>query len=293
MSVTILGNPATLWDYETGAPFSRNKSTLISFTEAMNECMFTPGYVPPTQNAITPRQNMTQDVGGSGVTKDRVYHRGALAMRSGTTIVPPWVGLGGLQFIPETDRAGLADGYDNPSWKRVQWFTMRLAVTASAAWGLESGLVFAGNGTDVAGFTRFWPVFPGTTWTVGFGITGDGAGNWQFVNFSSGFPGTPPLEVVSLASAIADPEDYNRFDFVFVSATGTRAANFQLLINDALFLERQWEGTGILLEHLPVTNYRWVPIWLASNTTPGIFHFMTNWNYRMGRFLPDGRELTT
>ncbi len=293
MGVTILGNPATLWDYETGSSFLSNTDNTNSFEHANRSCMFTPGQVQPNNTTLGVRTNLTQNVGGSGVTKDRVYHRGALAMRVGTTIVPPWVGLGGLQMIPQTDRAGLAQGFVNPSFQRVQWFSCNLAMTASAAWGLESGLVFAGNGTDLAGFTRFWPVFPGTTWTVGFGITGDGAGNWQFVNFSSGFPGTPPLEVVSLAPFISDPEDFHTFDFVFVSATGTRAAQFMLHVDDDEVLSRAWEGPGILLEHLPVTDYRWVPVWLASNVTPAIFHFMTSWNFRMGRFLPDGRELTT
>ncbi len=291
MSVAILGNPATLWDYEvSGGRFIDNRDTLPSFEEANNSPLWAPGYVPADVGSATPRVQLTQNVGGSGVTKDRAYFRGALAMRVGTTIVAPWVGLGGLQFIPETDRTALPDGYQNPSFQRVQWFSFRLAATSSASWGLESGLVLAQNGTDVAGFTRFWPVGPGTTWTGGFGITGDGAGSWQFVNFGDTFA-SATKEVVSLASAISDVEDYNTFDFVTVSATGGRQAAFQLHINDELFLERRWEGPGVLLSHLDPINYRWVPIWLASNVAPATFHYMTSWNFRMGRFLPDGREL--
>lgn len=275
------------WDYYIAGPFLENFSFPSNFDSALQQC-FTPGYIPQQASASAGRAIWTFNQGGGGVTKERIRYQNILAHAQATTIAAAIEGMGGVQIRPLTDRTGLAPGYVNPSYRRVHWLSMNLAMD-SGTLDRNSGLILAGLGGPQPG--AVWPIAPAALWWHGFGIVGDGAGNWNWENYAAGFPGTPVQESVSLASAVTDPEAFNSFDFVFISATGTRPAAFELWINGALFLQRNWE-TGITLDHLQAAPLidRWCPIWQVGTTT-GEFIYMADWAFRMGRYLPGGSEL--
>ncbi len=66
-----------------------------------------------------------------------------------------------------------------------------------------------------------------------------------------------------------------------------------LHVNGVLFLQRNWEtatAPATVLTSPTTFQYRWTPIWQMS-TAIGARVMMADWVYRMGRFLPDGREL--
>lgn len=285
MGVSILPFHPRVFDYYLAGPFIQNTTGLNNFSAALAEFL-TPGYSPPAFNSSLPRQVWTFGQGGTGVSASRLVHRGVIALRKSTTNVATIDGAGGIQIIPRTDRTGLVPGFVNPSFMRVNWFSVNMAMEVGTL-DRNSGLIMVQNGTNQA--VPFWPVAPAIVASGGIGIVGDGAGNWNWESYAvSAVPWTV-LESVSLAPAIADPEDFHTFDFVFISATGTRPAAFQLWIDGALFLERNWE-TGTVLAQLGATLYRWSPIWQVGTTSDDAL-FMADWVYRMGRYLPDGREL--
>ena len=288
--IALVPQPPQIFDYYTSGPWVNN-DTLIGvgvYGNAANQFL-APGYSPNRFSLATPRLVWTQNEGGTGVEKDWVYHRGVLAMRQAMGgVLHAWTGLGGLRFDVQTDRAGLANGYRNPSWRRVQWLTLNIAREAGIL-GPQSGFIFAGVNTLVGG-SRIWPVAPGTAWVGGFGIVCDPVTDgWLWENYGGAFPAVATESVA--IDVISDAEDFNTFDFVWIAATGTRPAAWELWVNGVLFLQRNWE-TGTVLQHLSPLVNGWKPVWLmGSNLAGGLAVFLADWEFRLGRFRPDGREV--
>lgn len=284
MSVALIPNPPESWDVYQAGPFVGNTILTADFGGALAG-FATPAYSPNTFALNTPRQVFTFGSGGTGVTTVRGYHRGTLCLIKRTTSAPAIDGLGGVNIWPQIDQTGLPAGYRNPSFRRVQWFTVCLAMDAGLLTG-QSGFLMVGSG---GGASQIWPLAPAPGFGVGYGIVGDGAGNWNWESYGgNAVPGTL-IESVSLAPAIADPSDFHVFDFVHVSATASRQASFQLRIDGQLFLERTW-GAPPALE-VPATGARrYYPQWQVNDAL-GQNHYLAWWEYKMGRFLPDGREL--
>lgn len=289
MPAAILPNPGVVWDVYMSGPFVGNAETTSNMTL---DGYATPAYSPDKFALSTPRALQTLGIGGTGVTTVRQYHKGVLCWAKKTTSAPAIDALGGVNIMPTVDQSGLAVGYRNPSFRRVQWFTVALAMDSG---GLDrnSGLAFL---TAAAAAVQLWPIAPAVQCVECLGIFGDGTGNWNFESFGKSGVGvggfdTPAttLESVSLASVIADPTDFHVFDFVFISATGSRAASLQLWIDGVLFLERAW-GAAPLLEVYDPAVRRYYATWQVATTT-GENHYLAWWEYKMGRFLPDGREL--
>lgn len=285
MSVTILGNPAVLWDFYMSGGYYENAALATDYIGALNQYVV-PAYSPGRATLSTPRQAWTHSQGGSGVLTTREPLNGVMCWKKLTTVVASIDGGGGMGLMPRIDRSGMAPGFRNPSWQRVHWFSFSMAMDVGTLDRNSGMLLVLTGGAQTA---AIWPIAPAIAFFSGFGITGDAAGNWNWESFGEAPNPAPVLESVSLASAIADPSDFNTFDFVMISASSARPAVFELWINGVLFLQRNWE-TGTVLPPYIATSGRWVPVWQVA-TTSGEALFMSDWEFRMGRFLPDGREL--
>lgn len=286
MGVTILPNPALLWDYYVSGPFLNNAGFIFSVGSTTSGIMY-PAYTPDGVGQPVPRPVWTFGQGGTGVTSIIEFFRGVLCWNKSTTNVTAIDGMGGIAFIPQIVTVDLDPTYRMPSWQRVNWLTMNLSMDAGVL-DRNSGIILTRNDSIQTG--ALWPSGAALFNNGGFGIVGNGAGNWAFESFDNTSP--PPatvLESVDLAPFIADPTDFHTFDFVIISGSGNRAAVFQLFIDDELRIERNWVS-GITLFPMEPDVYRWQPIWQVGTTSDDAIR-LANWEYRMGRFTPDGREL--
>lgn len=293
MGVTVLPNPALLFDFYAAGPWLRNDGVSTTFSDYLISNLTQ--FVPETRVSATPRPIWEHSQGGTGVTSVAGLYRGVLSMQGSSTDVSLINGMGGVDFLPITDISNLAAGYRQPSWRRVQWLTMNLAMDFGTLDRNSGVLLVSGSGPQSG---PIWPVAAATIWTGGWGIVGDGAGNWNWESFghNAGFTVPGPLtESVSLAPAISDAADWHTFDFVCISGAGGREASFELHIDSEVFLTRNWVDAPVL-DTLPVAPpdlslaRRWFPVWQVSGPNNEKIYF-GDWEFRMGRFLPDGREL--
>lgn len=284
MSVTIVPNPPVTWDVYWASPYLRSSST--AFSSGAAEDQYVPTYAPDATNSCSPRLVWEYGQGGTGATGSRIRYNGILVIERSTTVVPAIKGMNGINFQTIQDRTALPPGYVNPSMLRVNWLTFQMAMDVGTLDRLSGFLLSSQGGTQTA---AQWPTNPpALVFGSGFGITGDGAGNWNWESFE-GAPPSTVLESVSLAPFIPDASKLTTFDYVMIGATGERPASFQLRINQELAIERNWE-TGVVLPFMPAAATRWSPIMQVA-TPSGDRMLMGNWEWKMGRFLPDGREL--
>ena len=292
--VAILGQPAPLWDYVVSGPFPIRAAVWTSVDDFRN------GYISgpwPARDVggTQPRDLWVYNSFGAGAVQAQVHYKGIQCTASssaGAGVMQD--GLSGISLMPITDGSGLDPNYVTASWRRVNWFSWSMALDAGATPNLQSGVYFDKQ-ANVPAVNR-WPLAPAPAAGGGFGIFGDAAGGWQWATFSIG-AAIPPLairETVSLAANVADPEDWNTFEIITISASGSRAASLELWINGQLVLTRAY-GAAPLLEGLGTFAgadfFRYTPIVQVGPAT-GIVHF-GDWTHRMGRFTRGGRELAT
>lgn len=284
MGVTILPNPALLNDLFLAGPWLNNAALPLVFSN------FLIGNVnpiwPEVDGTTAGRPIWEHSQGGTGITQVGGRHRGVLCMQGSTTVVALINEMGGISVMPITDVTDLAAGYRMPSWRRVAWFQVNLAMD-SGTLDRNTGLIFGAHGGAMS--TPQWPIAPAAVFGGGQGVVGDGAGNWNWESYGPSPNPAPVLESVSLSSVIADPTDWHTFDFVYISGAGGRQASFELHIDSQVFLTRNWVS-GTTLYELAANQNRFVPIWQVGTTSNDVMYF-GDWSFRMGRFLPDGREL--
>lgn len=289
MPIAILGQPAPLYDMIVSGPFPIRTALWSSAAQFMQGVSAGP-WLPRDDGNASPRDIWVYNQGGAGVTQNQIFYRGISCRQTRTTIVAAIDSMSGLSFMPVTDISGLVPSYSNPSWRRVNWLRFNLAMEAAGALDRNTGLLLTAQAGQQT--TPIWPIAPAVNFFGGFGITGDGAGNWNFDSFGTGVP-APVRESVSLAAAIPDPDDWNTFDFVLISGAGQRAASFELHINGALFLTRGFGASPLLFPlgpSLGVDLFRYSPV-MQIGTTTNDFLYAGDWEFRAGRFLPSGREL--
>ena len=292
--VAILGQPAPLYDYVVSGPFPIAAAVWTSVDD------FRDGYIsgPWPNRAVggtQPRDLWVYNSFGAGGAQAQVWWNGIQCTE--TSSVGPGVvqdGLSGISLMPITSRAALDPNYITASWRRVNWFSWSMTQSVGATHGTQTGVYFDKQ-ANVPAVNR-WPYGPAPAAGGGFGIFGDAAGSWAFQSFSIG-AAIPPLAVrenVPLAAFIADPEDWNTFEFVTISASGDRDASLELWINGQLVLTRGY-GAAPLLEGLgPFAGadfFRYTPI-VQVGPAVGTMYF-GDWTHRMGRYTRGGRELST
>lgn len=284
MPQIILPNPTQVLDWYIAGPWLNNAGVTATFSDYLigNLVRFS----QENQAVTTPRRVWYHSQGGTGIIQVGGRYRGVLCMQGSTTVIALINGMGGLTIDPITDITDLAAGFRNPAWRRVQWLTVNLAMD-SGTLDRNTGLMFSASGG--AQSTPLWPIAPATLWGGGFGVVGDGAGNWNWEIYGPAPNPAPVIESVSLAPAISDASDWHTFDFVFISGAGGREASFELHIDSEVFLTRNWVAAP-LMHTLAAAANRFFPIWQVGTTSGDVMYF-GDWEFKMGRFLPDGREL--
>jgi hypothetical protein len=291
MGVTILGHPVPAYDYVVSGPFPVRVAQWNSILDFRKGYIGGPWMGRDDGNA-TPRDLWVYNSAGAGAAQVQAMYKGVLA--TGVGSAGPGVvqdSLTGITMMPLTDGTGLDPAYVVPSWRRVNWFSWSMALSAGATVNQQTGFLFTAEAGPQT--VNKWPYAPSVAFHGGFGIIGDGAGgwNWQTWSLNGGVPPNPIIETVALGPFITDPEDWNMFELVLVSASGGRNASLELWINDALALTRDWVNAPALPGLVPglgIDFFRYTPI--AQAFTGGTL-WLGDWIYRMGRFTRSGREL--
>lgn len=291
--VAILGQPAPLYDYEVSGPFP-TRTALFSTAANFSDGFIGNTWMPRSDINATPRDLWVFNSVGAGSGESQAAYKGVQARRmisAGPGVIQN--GLSGIQLIPITDGAGLDVGFANPSWRRVNWFSWMMAMDPAATLSPLAGVVFEAQAGQQT--TTHWPTGGAANWFGGFGVVGDGAGGWDWTSWgalATGLPPGPVTETVALA-AIADPEDWNQFEVVIISAAGGRAASLELWVNGVLTLTRDWVSAPALLGLVPqaaVDFYKFSPI--AQSDASNTPFWLGDFFYRMGRYTRGGRELS-
>lgn len=114
------------------------------------------------------------------------------------------------------------------------------------------------------------------------GVYGDGAGGLEYRSYSA----TPALvETVAIPAATLGP--WILFDHQFISWAPGRAASYELRVNGATVVQRDF-GTAVL--PFPTVNGRRLQLNLRMTSAAGIA-FCAYMHVRTGRFTIDGLEL--
>lgn len=287
MPVTFVSNPTAIWDYYVSGFYPPVAGSSSSFGNVAKGAVFG-AYSAKDDTQAVPRDVFQYNQGGGGYTEVMGWYQGINCLQMSTVGVAGVHGMSGIVLNPITTPGDLAAGMICPSWQRVQHFTWSMAQTDGGALDRNAGMLLIILG--VAQSADVWPIAPSAAWVGGFGITADGAGNWNFESFAKDAPPATVIESVSLAANITAPEDWNTFDLVLISGTGSRPANMQLLVNGNLILERNWTAAPALSIADP--SFFFTPVVRNATATGDVLYF-GNYEFKMGRFLPDGRELLT
>lgn len=292
--VAILGVASAPPDYIVSGPWPNLVTADNNVTTW--EFGYVSSWMPFTDQSATPRRIWTNDSPGGGGAETENFIKG-IHCRSITTAGPGRVNvtMGGLNMMPITDGSDLPPNYVNPSWRRVARLSWSFAMSAGAALTSQTGICFCAQNGVLLGNIQ-WPIAPSINFLGGFGVFGDGAGGWDFISFGAGPPTAPVVETVSLNAALADPEDWNSFDALMISATDTRPAEFQLWVNDQLMLTRNWGTAPLLFPLVPLVAvgsdaFQFTPVFQCG-PVGGTLH-MGDWTYQMGRYDKVGREFTS
>lgn len=284
--VTVVPNTQPVFDWIAQWPrptFVRINST--DFTEAQRGYLSQPYQLDRTTSS-TPQPLFGGGQGGTGVASDMISYKGQWAWSASTTGVVTTDYFPGCPIMPTTDITNLADGWSNPSWRRVFWVTLSIAID-NGVLDDDDGFLFIPL-DRAAPATDTWPTAGANN--GGFGIVGDGAGGLSFASYTTGaFPGNRK-EIVSL-STISDASDFNLLDFVFISGAPGREAQFALNVNGSQFLTRSWV-TGTTLENYSGTQYQFCPA-ARMGTASGDRRILSEITFRFGRFTPTGVEVLT
>lgn len=202
------------------------------------------------------------------------------------------VGLEGMSAYLATltpDPNPLALGARFSSMNRSYWFKANLRY-------VDDGLGFAGNDQGILIMPgdapqHGWPTQPvGGTNRGGFGIVGDGAGQWVYRSFDR--TGAPLIrETIVLPVHIMN--EIHTVEWLFVGTRPGAPAYIEFWFNNVLIATRNW--TGVLLEPIGgaaagfVDEWRWTPHLMNTGLAR---IYVSQCVARYGRFLRDGTEIT-
>lgn len=146
-------------------------------------------------------------------------------------VVGSGTGVTLLRSTGWTPRLLARQGADSPSEADpVRRFLFRIGKAAGAAGSDFFGIYFHPLASTI-------PASPGTT-GPGFGLTGDGAGGWQFISRKVGGGG---LTIQTAVTGLTDGR-LSDVEFRITPATGSVGASLKLLVNGSLFLTESWDA---------------------------------------------------
>lgn len=193
-------------------------------------------------------------------------------------------GFGGLGIPFILGGAALPPGLSLPSLLRVYWLRLYLAAPAAQPQSCRF-LMCPVNDMAAGPTTPDQAVGPGNA--GGFGIGGDGAGQWQYQSYDrSG--------VNLLRETVALPahniQQFNAFDMVLVNGRPGNAASWDFRWNGVSFATRGYAGTD--LEPLAAASEEWGYYPVVQAQGAGIqASIIFRLNVKYGRFLPNGVEV--
>lgn len=177
--------------------------------------------------------------------------------------------------------ANLGPGYRGVEWQRVYRLTVQLAQDGNLEEG--SGIQFGPTTVQVARFTQ------GSQGA--FGVVGDGAGGWEYIQSDTGaFPGNVTDTVAIGVAVVPDATDWNTFDFEIINSAPGRNATFTLTVNGTVIVSRNWVAPLALPLYTDVvlsTKY----MWGARCNTVGADLMLGPFTIEMGRFTAAGLEI--
>ena len=150
----------------------------------------------------------------------------------------------------------LAAGAEWSSWTRAYWLKFLIQCPDATPDG-RNGVFMIPRNNDV-------PAWPdrniGVNQSGGFGIYGDGAGQWTYGSFDRTGPWSA-REIVALPAHVLT--EWNQVDIVMIGERVGQPAEMQFWFNGALQLTRNWLGADL---EPPVANeWRWVPVCEAGS----------------------------
>lgn len=182
---------------------------------------------------------------------------------------------------PTVDNLGA--GYQGVAQQRVYRLQVQMKMGASAL-DRGSGIQFspAANVTTVWTATNF----------AAFGVVGDGAGAWEYVQSDAGaFPGNITDSLVIPVTTIPDATEWNTFDFELINSAPGRAATFTLFVNGISVISRNWITAPTLPLLSEIANGNKF-LWGVRSATVGADGlFIGPLLVDMGRFTRAGLEI--
>lgn len=251
---TIVTAPGMTWDYVGYYPYPRTDDTIpMGWAGAQGRYMIGTGnVVRENEYRWSNMATINQSLGAGnwqvrcptgGIPYCSFYGAAAGFQRWGLDAFSA--------FLDNGTGFALAAGAEFANVQKVHW-TRFLIQSPTAAPEPRNGLLITPTNNGVAA----WPDnAPGVNNRGGFGITGDGAGQWQYASYNrAGAFGV--REVVALPVHVLT--DWNMVDIVMIGERVGQAAEVQFWFNGALILTRNW--LGALLEPQAANEWRWVPI---------------------------------
>lgn len=212
---------------------------------------------------------------GAG-TMDMQIRNGVLCARLDDTVQRTFIPFA----IVKPLATNLGPGFQGVEWARVYRLTVQLSMDGSL--GRGSGLQFAPSSTISVNFTE--------QGQPAFGVVGDGAGGWEYLQGDLGaFPGNITDEVLIPVATVPDAEDWNTFIFEIINSAPGRTATMTLTVNGILVVSRNWVAPLALPDFSGVSGTKFV--WGPRCDTAGVDLFMGSVQVDMGRFTQAGLEL--
>lgn len=268
-------------------------STLVPATIPEQEHIITwPAMNPAVVGSGSVREGMDRLGWGNPFGEVTIFQTAVGAMAMHPNVTSPGVRCNSLavagQLWVANEYGGLplyrtaADAQINADYQGLDMFRVFRVVVQMAATGADpdalTGFAFASS----------FPAWLDTTLN-GFGITGDGAGGWQY-QMSNGPGGGETIAIG--AQFITDLALFNRFDFQIVNATPTSDAEMTLVINGQDFLTRTWTplSTGELPDYEAAGDAFWTFAWRRGGGAPAQNLFIAPFTISYGKFTRDGTE---
>lgn len=175
----------------------------------------------------------------------------------------------------------LAPGYVGVEFSRVYRLAVALSIDGSASRG--TGLQFGPTNTLVPSFTQGGQ--------PAFGVVGDGAGGWEYIQSDAGaFPGNVTDSVLIPVGIVPDATDWNTFVFEFINSAPGRDATFSLTANGVVVVTRNWVAPLALPDYGEVVPSNKM-VWGTRANDVGVDLFVGPWTIEMGRFTGAGLEI--
>lgn len=160
------------------------------------------------------------------------------------------VAIGFSAYLPLTPPVGASAAASWPEQYRCYGVTCMLANAGGSNLTDESGFVIEPAAAASPGWIK--------AGNFGFGLVGDGAGGWRYVEKNAGGVGVYQFSLpIVWPTAVTQ---LTRVDYVLFGATMTAPARMELWVNNVLKVSRTWGVTSFLPDYTtPANAARFVP----------------------------------